>query len=324
MTDWQDQELKTARQLVARGSKALKNQRGDEARHAFEEAKAILEMSPEQPDEKLELRAQLLNELGVLHQRSDDQDTARSFHERSLKVCEELLDRGVDFRSNAAATHLNLSSMIASTGDLVDAKRHNERAIELIDAALADGDDGALSLAMGAHQNMALLNARSQRFDVAEEEIEVAVDLARERAEAGDPSGLPRAARACQRFSVLLFEADEHERALKWGERAESLSEDAYEAIGGQVLSIYVVSQINLISYYEKLGRFADAEDALWKGLEVSGNHEDILQRGVAFYQNLRKQSDGRLERGDLPREEVEMGFEDLQERIDSVGGLQE
>ncbi|MFW5966911.1 MAG: DUF6483 family protein [Persicimonas sp.] len=322
MTDWREQELKTARQLVARGSKALQNGRGARARHALNEARAVLEMSAERPDEKLKLQAQLLNELGVLAQREDDTERAREHHEESLRVCEELIDRDVDFHSNAAATHLNLSSMIAAGGDLVEATRHNERALELIDKALAGGDDSAASLAVGAHQNMALLLARSERFERAEEELDTTVELAVERAEAGDARSLPQAAQACQRLSVMLFEAGKHERALTLGRRAEQLAEDAYEALGSEVLSVYVISQINLISYNEKLGRFADAEDALWKGLDVSGNHPDVLKRGLAFYEHLRKQADGRLEKGDLPRDEVEEGLADLERRIDEVGGL--
>ncbi|MFP4599813.1 MAG: DUF6483 family protein [Persicimonas sp.] len=315
-------ELDTARKLVQQGSQTLRQGRPDQAEHTFREAEAILDMTPDEPDDELKLRAQLYNELGVLHQRKDEPEQAQQYHRDSLDICEKLLDRDVDFRSNAAATYLNLSSVVAAKGDLVEAKDLSQRAIELIEAVRADGDESVDSLALGARQNMSLLYARHERFGEAEEEMQKALDVARQMADGDNPGGLPQAAQACQRLSVLLFEGGEHERALEWGQRAEELSEDAYEVFGQEVLSIYVVSQINLISYAEKLGHFAQAEDALWKGLEVSGNHHDILRRGVAFYENARKQADNRLEKGNLPRDEVNEGFEDLKQRIEDVGGL--
>lgn len=324
MTDWQKREIDTARNLVQQGSQALRQGQAQLAESAFKEAEALLDMSPEEPEGSLEMRAQLYNELGVLYQRQDDLQRSRTFHERSLEICEQLLERDVDFRSNAAATYLNLSSVVAAGGDVVEAKKLNERALELITSVRAEGDESVDGLAIGARQNMALLYARSEHFDQAEDEMQQALELARQMSDHGDQNGLPQAAQACQRLSVMLFEAGEHERALEWGTNAEELSEDAYEVLGQDVLGIYVVSQINLISYNEQLGYFADAEDALWKGLEVSGNHTDILQRGVAFYENARKQADARLEKGNLPRPEVEEGYEDLQEVIDEVGGLPE
>lgn len=324
MTDWQERELNTARHLVQQGSQALRQGQAQAAEGAFREAEAVLDMSESTPDGSLELRAQLFNELGVLYQRQDELEKAETYHGKSLDICDQLLDQDVDFRSNAAATYLNLSSVVAAKGDLLEAKKLSERAIQLITSVREEGDESINSLAVGAHQNMSLLYARNERLDDAANEMQEAIDIAREMSDHGNPNGLPQAAQACQRLSVMLFEAGEHETALEWGQKAEELSEDAFDIIGQDVLSIYVVSQINLISYNEQLGYFADAEDALWKGLQVSGNHPDILHRGVAFYENARKQADARLEKGNLPRDEVEEGYEDLQEIIDEMGGLPE
>jgi tetratricopeptide (TPR) repeat protein len=324
MTDWQERELGTAGNLVQQGSQALRKGQIQVAHGAFSEALAVLDMSPSSPDGELELKAQIYNELGVLHQRKDAPQEARDYHEQSLDICETLLERDVDFRSNAAATYLNLSSVLAASGDIVEAKKLSERAIELITSVRDDGDETINSLAVGAYQNMSLLYSRNERFDEAADEMDKALEIVREMGENGNQNGLPQAAQACQRLSVKLFEAGKHDAALEWGEKAENFSEDAYEAIGQDALSIYVVSQINLISYNEQLSHFADAEDALWKGLEVSGNHTDILHRGVAFYDNARKQADARLERGNLPRDEVEEGSKDLQKIIDEMGGLPE
>lgn len=324
MTDWQERELETARNLVQQGSQLLRQGQVDPAQGTLREAEAVLDMSPGTPEGSLELRAQLYNELGVLAQRQGDLDDSHAYHRKSLDICEQLLEADVDFRSNAAATFLNLSGVSAAKGDVVEAKRLNERAVELITSVRAEGDDTIDSLAVGAYQNMALLEARSEHFERATDSMNKALELARQMSDHGDQNGLPQAAQACQRLSVMLFEAGEHEQALQWGKHAEEFAEDAYEVLGQDVLGIYVVSQINLISYAEQLGQFADAEDALWKGLEVSGNHPEILERGAAFYENARKQADARLEKGNLPRAEVEEGYKDLREIIDEMGGLPE
>ena len=161
MTEWLEREIDTARDLIQRGSHALRQGHAQAAQDAFQEADAVLDMAEEETDEVLELRAQGLNELGVLYQRRDDLQGARKFHERSLQVCDELLDRDVDFRSNAAATHLNISSVIAAGGDLLEARKHTDKAIDLIESVRADGDSSVNSLGVGAHQNLALLYARN-------------------------------------------------------------------------------------------------------------------------------------------------------------------
>lgn len=328
MTDWQNRELASAQNLAKNGSEALRKGQTNAAEHVFREVEALLDMSTDaaRTDEiqegVLRLRAQVFNELGVLYQRKNEIDRSRDYHQRSIDICDELRESGVEFRANSAATHLNLSSVLASADELDEARELGQKAVELIEELRAEGDTNIESLALGAYQNMSLLRARSSEFDRAAEQMEKSLALVNKLVEAGENRGLPQAAQTCQRLSVMQFEAGEHERALEWGQKAEQLAEAAYEGLGKDVLNIYVVSEINLISYNEQLGFFADAEDALWKGLEVSSNHVDILRRGLGFYDNIRKQADARLESGNLPREEVEEGRNDLLEIIEEMGGL--
>ncbi|MGM0556372.1 MAG: DUF6483 family protein [Myxococcota bacterium] len=319
---WQDREVNTARELVNSGSQALQQNQMAAAERSLSEASAVLDMTEHDTDDVIQLRARLLNEMGVLHQRKDQTDAARDYHRRAIDMCEELLDRDVDFRGNTAATYLNLSALVGAMGDVVEAKNLCERAIELVDDLRAEDDAGADGLAVGAYQNMALLHGREKKWKDADHMLDTAVDLARKLSDRGDQMALPQAAQAAQRLSVMLFEAQEFEDALKWGVEAEQLAESAYEIHGEPVLNIYVISQINLISFHEQIGAFADAEDALWKALDVAGNHEDILRRGLAFYENCRKQADTKLEAGNLPRDEVEDGLSDIQQRIEDAGGL--
>ena len=125
-----------------------------------------------------------------------------------------------------------------------------------------------------------------------------------------------QAAQGCQQVSVVMFHNKSFQEALRWGKSAEVLSEEAHSIHGDAAITIYVTSQINLISYYEKSGEFAAAEDALWKAIDVVGPHEEIFKRGEAFYQTCRKQADARLAKVGLTRAEVEDGHNELKERI--------
>ena len=68
-----------------------------------------------------------------------------------------------------------------------------------------------------------------------------------------------------------------------------------------------------LVEYHEMAGEFARAEDALFD-LADQGD-EGALDLGLAFYARLRSRSDDELERGNLPRAEIEEGEAELRER---------
>lgn len=61
-----------------------------------------------------------------------------------------------------------------------------------------------------------------------------------------------------------------------------------------------------LVSYFAARGRFAQAEDALFAWLAVGD--PAAMREGLAFYERLTGLSDEALERGDLPRAELEQG----------------
>ena len=71
--------------------------------------------------------------------------------------------------------------------------------------------------------------------------------------------------------------------------------------------------QKKLIFHHERQGDFADAEDVLFE--LVDAGHEDVIAPGIELYQRLLAKSDDELERGKLPREEVEDGLSQLRSR---------
>lgn len=321
---WFQAQLDAAERLAKIGSRALQRRRTSRGEEALREAEAVLDMTEDETERSLKLSARVFNELGVVHQRQGELEESRDYHQRAALICDELLDRGVDFASNSAATHLNLSSIELALEDEDRARECGEKALRLLRDINGGDDDGPEPLELGAHQSLAVVYARQQDWEKANEAMEQAVDLADELVAAGNKSLMAQLTRGCQQLSVILFDHDRYDDALRWGRQAERLSEEAYEAIGRGALPIYITSQINLISYNEKLGRFADGEDCLWKALDVAGNDPRILQRGVAFYETCRKQADPRLEKGNLPRNEVEDGYQELKERVEDAGGFKE
>lgn len=70
-----------------------------------------------------------------------------------------------------------------------------------------------------------------------------------------------------------------------------------------------------LFGYLEGRGRFADAEDLLFKMIDLDA--PDTLSLGLDFYRRLEAQPDDRLRAGNLPRHEISEGLSELVRRIE-------
>lgn len=89
---------------------------------------------------------------------------------------------------------------------------------------------------------------------------------------------------------------------------------DEIELLIGKVSSyeIPVRLQSKLFRYYEVLGRFDKAENLLF---EILQHEQEFIVEGIRFYERLRTKKDEELERGNLPRNEVEASLKELQIR---------
>jgi hypothetical protein len=97
----------------------------------------------------------------------------------------------------------------------------------------------------------------------------------------------------------------------------QSCPEDAHAKIAflTSKLSGFLVpepTRRKLFMYYEIRGDYAQAENVIFHLAE--GAAEDAPAMGKAFYARLQAKSDEELERGGLPREEMEEGFEAFRE----------
>lgn len=320
---WQKAQLEAASDLVNRGGQALRQGHNEVGLGALLEAEAIADMIEVSSLKVKRLQARVYNELGVLRQRQNRMEDSLNYHKRAAGICDELMGAGEDFAANAAATYLNLSSVYAATGEVDRAAELGERALDLASELEPEEGQTPDPLRLGALQNLSVIYGGQKKWDEANKAMEKSTKLAEQLGEQGQPNFLAQVGQGCLQLSVMLFESERFDDALKWGRAAEDLAQKAYEALGAPVLSIYITSQLNLVSYYERLGKFADAEDALWKALDVAGDDPLLLHRGVIFYENCRKQADARLEAGDLPRDEVDAGLDELMERVDEAGGLE-
>jgi tetratricopeptide (TPR) repeat protein len=75
-------------------------------------------------------------------------------------------------------------------------------------------------------------------------------------------------------------------------------------------------SSAALMQYYERLGQFGKAEDALFAMLEAQPAHAGLVEFGIRFYEGLLRQGDEALALGNLPRPEVEAGRAELKSRL--------
>lgn len=71
-------------------------------------------------------------------------------------------------------------------------------------------------------------------------------------------------------------------------------------------------TQEMLFRYFERTGRFSQAEDMLDEMLDAHPGDRGIVVKGIAFYHRLQMKSDAVLRGGNLNRDEVEEGLSRL------------
>ena len=64
--------------------------------------------------------------------------------------------------------------------------------------------------------------------------------------------------------------------------------------------------------YFERVGRYAQAEDLLYELIEVEPGPKEMIEQGISFYQRLLQKSNQELATGNLPRAEIEEGLAEL------------
>ncbi len=110
--------------------------------------------------------------------------------------------------------------------------------------------------------------------------------------------------------SLSLLTASYHRQGGPITESHGKTIEELAQRLRGYALPVGVGDR--LFGYYESTGQFGRAEDILFEVIDQDPAH---LEAGMAFYQRLSTLDDAALERGGLPREEVNEGLQELQKR---------
>jgi tetratricopeptide (TPR) repeat protein len=116
---------------------------------------------------------------------------------------------------------------------------------------------------------------------------------------------LPRYLRALGLTARLAAEGD--------GLPDPRLAADLADRLGGFTLAPAVSLERSRV--YEALGRYGDAEDALFEAIEASPGDSGPVDAGIAFYRRLLALGDAAMRAGNLPRDEVEAALADLLRR---------
>src|SRR3954471_5400117 len=91
--------------------------------------------------------------------------------------------------------------------------------------------------------------------------------------------------------------------------------------LAGQLLGYLLTAdeRAGVALLYERAGRFSDAEDTLFEGLEGAHAPESLVEAATAFYRRLLDLDDEKLGTGGLPRDEVEAGLAEVLSRTPTV-----
>jgi tetratricopeptide (TPR) repeat protein len=72
-------------------------------------------------------------------------------------------------------------------------------------------------------------------------------------------------------------------------------------------------TKYNIFKYYEQIERYGKAEDYLYELIEK--NYQNILEEGKTFYLTLLGKDDALLEKGNLPRNEIIEGINNIKQK---------
>jgi tetratricopeptide (TPR) repeat protein len=186
---------------------------------------------------------------------------------------------------------------------------HRGEALALFDEAYKPlvGVSGRVVASLDEEQLLTLLTSGSapdpRRVSVAIELLVTEADLL---AEEGEQK--PAAAHYRRALGLTAYLAS-HLGRLPDGDLAGRLADRA------GTLALTPAQRLHLARLYEALGRYGDAEDALFEVLDDDPDHAAAVDHGIAFYQRLLAKGDAELQAGNLPRDEVRGALTDLLRR---------
>ena len=204
-----------------------------------------------------------------------------------------------------------LAEVLARVLKLSEVKRFDEALEEIqLSSKQLLGMDLRLLTTLSDSEFIRLLSV-GDRFDV--EKCVVVAELLRLAGEVKSVEGDEAEQYHCTVTSLSLF----LELLLRESETLPKEYFDKIELLIGDV-SVYDLTgelQQKLFRYYEAVGRYDAAENILFDLVE---HDRTFVAEGVRFYERLRAKRDEELEKGNLPRDEIEASMKDLKKQMNA------
>lgn len=265
---------------------------------------------------RLEMAAAILSESALLAQRAGDLPRAEQWFGDALRFADhfDLAKWPPRFALLRATVLINLMG--------VQVRRENfGRAREALQDAestlrkLPQGDQALHVLSLGLYQNAAHMELQARRPEEARRWLETALEHGKQALEQGATPLLPQVLEVLGRL-VRLRASERMDReteellhlGLRW---AVAQFESDEGASWPQVVS----TQLMAAELYFRDDRFSEAEDHLWRAVEVTQDVRPLVQ-AWAFYLRLLQIPEERRAAGGLPGEEIPDAFEDLAGRL--------
>jgi tetratricopeptide (TPR) repeat protein len=322
-----DGELKETLTALARSLGEVRvlqaQQKAAEAGAALRALIEKVEALPSGHDEVLEMQAAVLTESALLHQRLGDARSAVVAYTRAENVGRKLpvADPTSRYRLLLATTLVNAAGLYARQRAFEDSEARIVEALELIRGFKGENEAPAAvkMLLLGALQNQAVLLFETRRLAESEAPLREIFEIGTTLISGGSSQLLPQTVEAAGRLVVVLRQSQRLAEAVPIAEQAAKWAEAALESGSQLGVPLFAGTRLTLAEVYHAVGRYAQAEDQLWKAIDaVQGDGQPMLV-AADFYLRLMRYEDEQLENGDLPRDEVQDGFDELKSRLKQV-----
>lgn len=315
-------QLAAVTQTLQNAIKAAEKGEWDGAKAYIDAAETAFQALPDEPDpRRIGLAAAIAEGRGQLALRAQQTEEAIPFLENAIRLRrEEAVTGGNPPPLSIAVGFVNLTGAFHRLGQLDKALACNLHAraelgpIDLPPARLF------LAAALEAGGNLlSQLDRHVESLATFRDGLILAERLLQAKlpgAEHLRTEILIAAARAAFRF-------ERPQDAINFCQRAADLAWERFEQdqnANRDSIQHFIAAQMNILAFAEKAGKFSVGEDSLFKVLRLVGPDPRVIERGIAFYEELKKLDDAALEAGNLPREEVE---ESLQQLLDMAAKAQ-
>lgn len=267
----------------------------------------------------LELQAAANADLAMVYQRLGDVRSSNAAYAAGEAVARTLpADEPTGkYRLLLATMLVNVSSLYLRERMLDHGLMKLDEAVTLIESVPTASQPAARTLLLGALHNRATIELAARKVAEARISLERALELGSELMQGGASHLNPQVIDIAGRLATVYRMAQELEEALKVAERGARWAEAAYEGGSAMGLRLYVATQLQLVDIKFGLGRFAAAEDHLWKAIDTAGDGQ-VLVVAANFYLALLRNDDDKLAAGDLPGDEITEALDEVLGRLET------